>query len=493
MAAEQLRTENADARKEIKRQNEEEEALIDEEMAEVDRAEYAAYQALERPTVEDELSQLDGIIDKLERQERVRERGIKRARAELHAERQATKRTKYTNPLRAHRVRIYPDKERQLKTLRTWFGAVRFCYNHLVERFRAVGRGGVSLKIMRDSLKQLEENNLWLRGVPYEVRDTAVRDFDKARVSHFAKVGRMERRGEAVPQNILESSFKFRSKKDRRQSFELRARDWGRSSGAFAQLFGKDKMKGAEELPQELEGSCRVVLDRLGRYYLCIPRQVAVRSEDQAPNPQCHGVVSLDPGVKTFQTTYDADGLVTEWGKDDMKKIMWMALKADKLQSEITRTRSTRRSNKRKALHRLFERMRHYVKEKHRKLAAWLCQNYRVILIPKFDTSKMVKRGQRKINSKTARAMCTWSHYAFRQLLKDTAELYPWVKIIECTEPYTSKTCGRCGTVHHRLGGARVFRCPSKVCGFKADRDVNGARNILIRWLTLYASTFFNK
>jgi transposase len=49
-------------------------------------------------------------------------------------------------------------------------------------------------------------------------------------------------------------------------------------------------------------------------------------------------------------------------------------------------------------------------------------------------------------------------------------------------EAYTSKTCGRCGSLHDGLGKSKVFKCPS--CDFTLDRDVNGARNILIRFLT---------
>ena len=77
---------------------------------------------------------------------------------------------------------------------------------------------------------------------------------------------------------------------------------------------------------------------------------------------------------------------------------------------------------------------------------------------PIFETSRMVSRGGRKINSKTARSMLTWSHYAFRALLKAKAELYPWVKVIECNEAYTSKTCGCCGVINHKLGGSKMHR-----------------------------------
>jgi len=75
-------------------------------------------------------------------------------------------------------------------------------------------------------------------------------------------------------------------------------------------------MKSSEPLPEKLEAACRVVRERDGKFYVCLTSQVKKRSESQAP-VSTHGVVALDPGVRTFQMCYDADGLVTEWGKVD--------------------------------------------------------------------------------------------------------------------------------------------------------------------------------
>ena len=95
----------------------------------------------------------------------------------------------------------------------------------------------------------------------------------------------------------------------------------------------------------------------------------------------------------------------------------------------------------------------------HRKLAKWLCENYRVILLPEFPTKAMVDCKQRRINSKTARAICTWSHFRFRQHLVHKAREFPWCDVVVCTEEYTSKTCSKCGWLHTTLGGSKVFRC----------------------------------
>jgi putative transposase len=95
----------------------------------------------------------------------------------------------------------------------------------------------------------------------------------------------------------------------------------------------------------------------------------------------------------------------------------------------------------------------------------------------------MVIRKKRKIGSKSARAMLTWSHHAFQQRLISKAREYPWCKVLIVDENYTSKTCGNCGKIHEALGGNKHFLC--RHCGFSADRDANAARNILIRFLTL--------
>jgi putative transposase len=221
----------------------------------------------------------------------------------------------------------------------------------------------------------------------------------------------------------------------------------------------------------------------LGRYFLVIPTDTPKKSENQAPLCQ-ESIVSLDPGVRTFQTTYDASGLATEWGKGGMSTIYTLCHRADKLQGVWQAKKGKKRRSTKRAWLRLLERIKHKVKEIHCKLAKWLCDNYKVILIPKFETSQMVRRAKRKIHTTTARNMLTWSHYRFRERLKTKAELYPWVKVIECEEPYTSKTCGQCGEINAKLGGAKTFQCSK--CGYIADRDVNGSRNILLRYLSLF-------
>ncbi len=81
----------------------------------------------------------------------------------------------------------------------------------------------------------------------------------------------------------------------------MRGRDWGRTRGVYSSLFGADKIRSSEQIPESLETEFRVVVHRLGHYVLCIPRSIPIRSDNQAPKSG-EGVVSLDPGIRTFQT-----------------------------------------------------------------------------------------------------------------------------------------------------------------------------------------------
>ena len=69
-------------------------------------------------------------------------------------------------------------------------------------------------------------------------------------------------------------------------------------------------------------------------------------------------------------------------------------------------------------------------------------------------------------------------HFKFRTKLMSKSEI-TLTKVVVCTEEYTSMTCTWCGNLDRNLGSSEVYNC--KFCKTKINRDINGARNILIK------------
>lgn len=73
--------------------------------------------------------------------------------------------------------------------------------------------------------------------------------------------------------------------------------------------------------------------------------------------------------------------------------------------------------------------------------------------------------------------MLNWAHYRFELFLKHKAAEYNKV-VLDVCEAYTSKTVSWTGEILNNLGGKKVVTGND---GFRLDRDLNGARGILIK------------
>ena len=193
--------------------------------------------------------------------------------------------------------------------------------------------------------------------------------------------------------------------------------------------------------------------------------------------------------MRTFQTAYDADGRVMHFGENSGRRLRGMHRHADHLRRQWTAARKDPKKEH-KVARALHEKWRKYldkitrrVRALHEQTATWLLQHYRVILVSNMETSKMVRR-ERRLHPTTRREMLQLAHYRFRQLLVSMARRKPWCRVIEVGEDYTTQTCGKCGKLHKEIGSDKTFCCPQSNCDFTCDRDVNGARNILLRYLT---------
>lgn len=260
---------------------------------------------------------------------------------------------------------------------------------------------------------------------------------------------------------------------------------------------GSGKVSATASLFVKPPHECRLVYDRGRRSFaLHVPlprtrtwhREPAQPQEAEcAPEPR---VVALDPGVRTFLTGYSPgpdQGEVLEIApREAATRLCAIAGRLDHVSAamDAPETKTKRRQRLRRVRFRLFSKLKHLVDDVHWKAAHYLCTAFDVLLLPTFGTQDMVRKQRtdgswkRKIGKNTSRRMLLWAHYRFRQRLIERAK-HHGKTIVLVNEAYTSMTCTCCGALHRTLGASKVFWCPG--CDVKLDRDVNGARNILLR------------
>ena len=203
-------------------------------------------------------------------------------------------------------------------------------------------------------------------------------------------------------------------------------------------------------------------------------------------------VCSLDPGIRNFMTLY-CDNYVAKFGINCKERLNKLYNEINIIRSKMNNksyyekdneyiVNSKRKKQLRKALLRKYNKIDNLIQELHNQLINYLTSNFSKIIIPPFQTQKMVKKidgnKERKLNKNNANMMNTLSFYKFRERLI--------IKGIEknCIidvkpEYYTSITCTKCGNIKHNLDGDKIYNCNN--CGLILERDYNGTRNIMLR------------
>jgi len=373
----------------------------------------------------------------------------------------------HSDLLRSRKIKIFPSKEQREK-LDKWFGSCRWVYNQCVNYIKCT-ESIPKEKELRDLFVSGKKLSDFADGVPYDVRDETLRDVIKNIQSNLAK----KKKG-----TIKKFSFKFKKKKNT-QSITIRQKHFNRKSGAYAWI-----MDLVTREPLSYDHDIRILKDSVGDYFFCIVKNKKFRRERQArkfKKSNMEGIVSLDPGIRTFLTAYDPGRkTVLHIGKEIDKMIEKYLERIDILNQKINDLSIpyVKRSKFIKASRKLQRKIKNKIKTFHHQIAKFLCKNYKAIVIPQFNVKSIVMTDLQK---KSKRELSILSHYRFREILKSKSEEYKYCKVVEVTEEYTSKTCGKCGNLHESLGSSKNYTC--KKCKLEIDRDVNGARNIMIKTL----------
>lgn len=385
----------------------------------------------------------------------------------------------------------------QRDILKRWFGVYRWTYNKCCELVydptNPVPPVLAQLRLIVVNKRGLEANfpdeAFWVLEVPHDWRDKAVVEFIKNYDTQRRSLGKSS--------NSFIMSFK--SKKATSQACEVDPKHW-HGGNIFARFwkqhnlprlrcyrYDDDNKSRCSFFVQTIKYAVKFTYIRAkSKFYLVQPDATSIPPSRSVCDNQTDAeanVVFIDPGVRVFITAYDSRGRVLELGVG-YDKILKMCQTMDRLTSfvyskkPVHRLSHTRYRLRNRTLPRLRLRLQNMLHDFHSKVARFLCENYTDIHLPIFESSQMLKRSKvRCLSSKTARMMCTWSHYKFQQLLRYRASV-TGAEVHIANESYTSRTCCHCGHVKDK-SGSKLFVCP--VCNLRIDRDINGAINICLR------------
>jgi transposase len=219
-----------------------------------------------------------------------------------------------------------------------------------------------------------------------------------------------------------------------------------------------------------------VILFDRGAYYLCVVDEF--EKEDNIAKQ--NSIISLDPGVRTFQTGYSPDGQIYKFG--DNFQTNDLTNRIDELNSLINGVNHKTRRNMNKRLAILRRKLRDRISNLHNQTISFLTNNFKNILLPDFGTSSMLSGGGlfKTINRK----MQNLSFYQFKQKLIHLGHRRG-SNVYIVNESHTTMTCGKCGQQKTKDEMKQVNTVYNCSCGYSSDRDVHGARNILIKTINL--------
>ena len=357
---------------------------------------------------------------------------------------------------KTRRIRIYPTQQ-QKRLFKQWFGVERKVYNTCINHFNEKDiefKGWMNMSTL--VLHSLTEG--YIKSVPYQIKNKAVKD---SYTSWMTNCKRTKKSGKPF-------ELRYKSRKNPIQSCYI-PKSAVSDSGIYHTISGKLKFSEREWIKNDI-CDCRLILDH-GRWYLSVPQKLTTM-----PTENQGGIVALDPGVRNFLTYFSEDGRFGRLGVHAFDRILRLNLKSDHLLSRLALIKDKRKKSKlKRTLNRTYHRIQDLVDELHWQCINYLVHNFSVVIFPPFEVKGMTKKG-RKLRKSVVRSMLSLRFFEFKERLKRKCKECG-VLYVEQNESYTSKTNSFTGELMNNLGGKEWFMYD----GIKVHRDLNGARNILIR------------
>ena len=369
--------------------------------------------------------------------------------------------------LRAIKIRLYPNKEQELKLNRV-LGCYRFVYNQTLARKqqeytdneKSLGLTELSKYFHNELLK--DEQYSWLKEENTKIMKQAIRQMLSAYERFF-------KQHNGFP--------KFKSKKDKQSAlFPLEAIS-KKNTFETRKITLTKPLKdirfrcsdlNLNRLRQYRDGIRSATLSKTksGNFFLSI--LIELPNEEVVKFKLTDEHVGIDLGVKDFVITSDGEVFENKhFYKSQEHKIA-------KLQRQLTKKQkgSNNRTKARIKLAKAFEKLDNQKENYIHSVVNQLLTYYDIIFMEDLNVKGMLK------NHKLAKAIQEVGFYRFKSILVDKA-FNNGKQVIFVDRFYpSSKICSVCGYKKHDLKlSDREWACPR--CGEHHDRDINAAMNIL--------------
>jgi putative transposase len=381
------------------------------------------------------------------------------------------------------KLKIVPSKE-QKKILDKWSNASRFTYNKTVGclnnpknnciNWQKLRNRFVTAKNRKGVSNNFFSNKKWLLETPKSIRLSAVQEATKNLKACFTSLRN---------KNIKGFNIRYKAKKKEMKngwSIGLEKNNVSKDGDKltiFSDKLGVVRYRGTKQLHKLIPGNKpdkdpRLQKDRFGDYYLLIVVEKAIKHP-----PNIHkSVRSYDPGVKVYLTGYDPKGEATIIGKGCDETIIKMLEKLDGLISLKSTVLGCNYNIVNRKIIKLRKKIFNLKNELHNQVNNIVAKSSTLVLYPKLDVPRLTLQETRTLKTKTVRQMLHLGHCEGYEKLKQKCKEHG-CQLLTVSEAYTTKTCCCCGALNN-CSNDRIFSCS---CGYMAERDINGAQNILLR------------
>ena len=268
------------------------------------------------------------------------------------------------------KIKISPTLEQQI-ILNKWINTSRYTYNKAIHKI-AKEKQKINFYNLRNKLvpkKNIIKTKKWILDTPKDIRANSIREVVSMYKSAFTNL----KNG-----NISKFNMRYRSRKMFSEAISIpktaiKISDDKKNINLFTRYLNTP-IKVFKELIPDIKHEIKLLHDKkCNNWYICIPIDYNVNSDNQG------NIVSIDPGVKTFQTLYDANGTVTQIGTDDMKNILVkLYKKIDKYKSLRTKAIGRRKKNISSRIFFLNNKYKNLITEIHNKTCVFIYKNYKM-------------------------------------------------------------------------------------------------------------------